>query len=273
MSTLQYTVLGAGGFIGSRLVSELRARGNECHAPSRDENIYGCELGHVLYCIGLTADYAARPLETVEAHVSLLSQLLAKGRFAHLTYLSSTRLYDGLKQEVATEEDDLALNPSNPRHIYDLSKAMGESLCLQAAPGRACVARLSCVYDAGEGAPGFLSGVLQRMRRERRFTLDAGSGSVRDYISLDDAAHALVTLSEKSCSGIFNVASGENLSNQDIAGMVNAEGYQVGLSRDSERETPPRCDISRINRLGLAPVGLSTYLAGFMKGQGKHAAG
>ena len=92
-----FTVIGAGGFIGGRLAAALRARGDSVYAPARgDEGLFDQDLGSVFYCAGLTGDFHVRPFETVEAHVGLLVQVLAKARFERLIYLSSTRVYDSL---------------------------------------------------------------------------------------------------------------------------------------------------------------------------------
>ena len=94
-------------------------------------------MGTVFYCAGLTSDYAVRAHDTVSAHVCLLNELLQGGNFETLVYLSSTRLYDSLGPYAVDEDSALALNPANPRHLYDLSKALGEALCRQAGAARA----------------------------------------------------------------------------------------------------------------------------------------
>jgi len=158
----RYTVIGASGFVGARLAKALAADGCEAFLPGRDDpRLYTEDLGAVFYCAGLTADYLARPFDTVEAHVGLIARLLQKGRFERLVYLSSTRLYDWAGAEAGREDRPLSLIPSEPRHLYDLSKALGENLCLTQSGGRASVARLSCVWDWAEGAPGFLSEWMQ----------------------------------------------------------------------------------------------------------------
>ena len=53
-----YTVIGASGFIGGRLVQALRAQGAEVHAPTRsDPELFARDLGRVFYCAGLTGDW------------------------------------------------------------------------------------------------------------------------------------------------------------------------------------------------------------------------
>ena len=257
-----YTILGARGFIGQRLRAMLLAKDASCYAPDRgDEAIFARHLGTVFYCIGLTGDYATRPFDTVEAHVSALARVIEKASFDRLIYLSSTRLYDSLGEGPATEAADLPLNPANPRHIYDLSKALGESLCLTASSGRARVARLSNVYDTALDATGVLPELLRRLRRERRLVLDAASGVVRDYIHVGDVVRGLLAFAEDTRGGIMNLASGQNVSNGEIIACLNARGFEITLTRETARDIHPVCDISRLNGLGIQPMSLRSFLA------------
>jgi len=128
------TVLGASGFIGSHLVNSLRAEGIEHDAPARGDDLTGRHLGHVVFCIGVTADFRSRPFDTVEAHVCRLLDVVKNCSFESLTYLSSTRVYrsgDG----PAREGDHLVMDPQRIDDLYGLSKATGEALV--AARGRA----------------------------------------------------------------------------------------------------------------------------------------
>ncbi|MEI9963405.1 MAG: NAD-dependent epimerase/dehydratase family protein [Caulobacteraceae bacterium] len=214
----------------------------------------------MFYCAGLTADYAARPFETVEAHVTLLARLLAEARFERLVYLSSTRLYDSLGADGGREDDALRLDPANPRSLYDLSKALGETLCLNQSGGRAAVARLSGVYDWRPGAPGFLSEWLQKARASRTVELDSATGVVRDYIHLDDAAAALRAILDSRESRIVNVASGENLSNEDLAAIFARHGWRTSFARTAPRQAAPVCDITRLRSLGMTPRSVGAVL-------------
>lgn len=258
-----YTILGAKGFIGSRVLATLQKSGATCYAPARDdESVFTRPLGRVFYCIGLTNDYKDRLFDTVEAHASLLNRVLAKANFDRLVYLSSTRLYDGLK--TTAETADLVLNPGNPRHIYDFSKGLGESLCLTAGQGRACVARLSSVYDDGPEATGFVPDLLRKLKHEKKFTLDSSSGIVRDYVHIDDVVRGLIALADGKDICITNIASGENLSNQDIVETLNARGCDITLQRQSARENPPPCDIAKLKSFGITPLLLRSYLKTYM---------
>lgn len=259
-----YTVLGASGFIGRRIVKTLRGQGEICYAPAKDsEEIFERDLGCVFYCIGLTNDYALRPFDTVNAHVSFLAKILAEAKFDRLVYLSSTRLYDG--QRSGDEQDSLLLNPANPRHLYDLSKALGENLCLMNSDGRAGVARLSSVYDESSDAPGFLSELLVKLKTKQEFVLDSSLNLSRDYIHLDDVVTGLKAILDKKISGIVNVASGENVSNQQLMTLLNDFGYRISFARPDTIEHSVTCNVSRLSDLGIQPVLALDYLKYFME--------
>jgi nucleoside-diphosphate-sugar epimerase len=263
------TVLGARGFVGSRLVERLRSAGERVETPDRrDEGSPGRDPGRIIYCAGLTADYAQRPFETVEAHVGLLARILAAGRFEHLVYLSSTRLYDSLGGAVVDETTRLALDPANPRHLYDLTKALGENLCLTTAPERTAVARLSCVVDATPDAPGFLPDWIRLARLERAITLDSAPGFQRDYITRDDAVAALMALCSRATTGIVNVAGGETVSNGDLAEVFTSRGIATRFTREVSPPPVPLCRIERLKQLGITPVPIRQALARWLDAEG-----
>lgn len=249
-----FTVIGAGGFIGGRLAQALRDRGEAVYAPGRGEaNLFDRDLGRVFYCAGLTGDFHVRPFETVEAHVTLLAQVLAKARFERLIYLSSTRVYDSLGAAGGDEADILAFDPAAPRNVYDLSKALGENLTLARSEGRGAVARLSNVFDLAEGASGFLPELLQKARRTRTITLDSVPGAVRDYIHADDVTAALLAMGAGEVSGVINVASGRNVSNADLAQVFAKAGWTLNLAPDRPMPPAPHCAIDRLRALGVDP--------------------
>ena len=58
---MSWTVLGASGAIGRRLVGYLRQTGHVVYTPERgDPGVWTRPLGHVIYAIGLTADFRQR---------------------------------------------------------------------------------------------------------------------------------------------------------------------------------------------------------------------
>ena len=259
------TVVGASGFIGSRLVGHLQRLGWACRAPARGDHSFTRErLGTVFYCAGLTADFAARPHDTVHAHVGVLDELLEHADFDALVYLSSTRLYDSPANAagtIADEETPLALDPARPRHLYDLSKALGESLCRHASGGRARVARLSCVYSGCGDADGFLGTLLRRLREPREagsLAVDSSPDAARDYVHVDDVLEALVLIATRGSRAVYNVAGGANVANGRLfARLGELAGCELRALRADAPPPAPTISIERLKReCGWRPTAL-----------------
>jgi nucleoside-diphosphate-sugar epimerase len=209
------TILGAGGFIGSHIVKALEQSKLEYYAPARHEDFMHRDLGDVIYCIGLTADFRSKPFDTVAAHVCMLNDLLAKGRFSSLLYLSSTRVYIHSSEKFVCETDRITIDPTTPDDLYTLTKLTGESICLSS--GRpCCVARLSNVIGAYQDKTVFLSQVVNLIKKDGHITLEQSGGSGKDYIGIDEAVPLLLGLVKEKAIGIYNIASGMNTTNQQL---------------------------------------------------------
>lgn len=262
---MSVTVVGARGFVGRRLAQRLAEAGASPWTPAKgDPQLLKRDLGVVYYCAGLTADYDRRPFDAVEAHASLISEILRAGRFDRLVYCSSTRLYDGLPQADVDEATSLVFDPADPRRVYDLSKGLGENLTLARSGGRGVVARLSNVYDATEGAPGFLSEWLDKARRSRDLTLDSSPHIRRDYIHLDDVVSALIAIA--GGSGIYNVAAGQLTSNAEIAAAFAAEGWRVGFTGEANPAPPPNASVARLAGLGVRARSVTDVVGDYLRG-------
>ncbi|HUR83166.1 MAG TPA: NAD(P)-dependent oxidoreductase [Thermoanaerobaculia bacterium] len=249
------TVLGASGFVGSEVVRHLVRSGAEFDAPPRDADLRGRNLGRVLYCIGLTADFRERPYDAVDAHVCKLLEVVRHCTFESLVYLSSTRLY--IRNEgVAHEDDDLRVNPLDFEDIYNLSKATGESIVLSLG-NRGRVARLSNVYGADQKDT-FVSMILEEARTRGTITLRTALDSEKDYISVADAAMLLVKIALDGRERIYNVVGGYNLTNGEVtAAIAKLTGCTVTVVPDAPAVMFPRLDNSRARReFGFTPARL-----------------
>lgn len=207
---MKFTVLGASGFIGSHLLAHLRQSGHECFTPGRgDPAVFSQALGHVVYCIGLTADFRTRPFDTVRAHVCLLADILEKSSFDSLLYLSSTRVYLGAAS--GREEETLLAGD-----LYNLSKLSGESLCFASNRSSVRVARLSNVCGDDPNSDNFLQDVVRAAVRDSKVTLCSGLDSAKDYVGVNDVVKVLGDIALSGKRRLYNVGSGRNIENRYI---------------------------------------------------------
>jgi nucleoside-diphosphate-sugar epimerase len=210
------TVLGASGFIGSHLVKRLERDGIAYDAPPRDAVLTERHLGHVIYCIGLSADFRTRPFDTVEAHVSKFNELLRDGSFDSLVYLSSTRVYPP-SLPLAVETEPLQVNVANPSDLYNLSKLMGESIAMHSGRERVRIARMSNVYGADFTSEMFLPSIIRDAVTRGKVTLYTALNSSKDYISVESVVEGLLKIVTQGQQRIYNLASGRSISNQALA--------------------------------------------------------
>ena len=255
----RFTVLGGRGFIGSHLVRHLRRQGHEVWVPERDDPaLFERELGQVVYAIGLTADFRRRPLDTVQAHVGVLRRVIDAARFDSLTYLSSTRVYAGAAG--TSEAAALRVDPNAPGDLYNLSKLLGEALCLHCGHTGMKVVRLANIVGAppatgpDSGAANFIDALIDAGRRTGQVRLQTSLASSKDYLGIDAAADLLARIALASDTGIFNLASGCNVSNAEIKRLIELEtGWDVSVAPDAPTWGFAPIDVSRVTRRFALP--------------------
>jgi nucleoside-diphosphate-sugar epimerase len=236
-----FTVLGGSGFIGGHLVRHLERSGHRVATPPRGA-MPGTDPGHVIYCVGVTADFRTRPFETVAAHVTHLAEVLARARATSFLYLSSTRVY----RTGGGEDEPLTLRPADPDDLYNATKIAGEALCLAQPAATVRVARLSNVYGPGMGSDSFLAAVLCESLTGR-LRLATSLDSEKDYVAVEDVVRALERIALRGRHRLYNVAAGVNVSHRGVVErLVGLTGCKISVAHAAPRIAFPVIDTRRI---------------------------
>ena len=254
---MKFSVFGSNGFIGSNMIDFLKNQKIEYEElDPNDQQIFEKRLGHVIYCIGLTGDFRKRPFDTVEAHVCLLSKILKRCKFESFLYLSSTRIYHN---SLTTKEDgQITVNPNEFEDIYNISKIMGESLCLATNNSNVRIARISNVIGNNFNADDFLSSLIHDAVINKKIIMHSTAQSEKDYVNVNDVVKLLPKISLKGKFKIYNIASGNNIKVKEITDeIIKNVDYKITYSSDAIEKIHRKIDIQRIkNEFNYKPTSI-----------------
>lgn len=257
---MRFTVFGSEGFVGKSLVSHLYAQGHEVFALGREDHLDAqTDLGHVIYCIGVTgSDFLTQQFNVVRAHVSLITHVLEHYKFSSLLYLSSARMYEGMASTV--ENSRFPMSSENISDFYNLSKLFGESIVLNCGVENTRVVRVAYTVNLDPESSNVIA-VKAREAEKGKVVFQAHKESEKDYIVLDDVVAMLPKIAVFGTQRIYNLASGINISTLDIGNMLQETVGCVVEYLDCEPlRKPTTISISRIqNEFGFQPASVLGY--------------
>ncbi len=246
---MKFTVIGADGFVGSRICNYLAAhRDWKCERIGRRDALpLGRRCGHIFYCIGVSGDFLQRPLDTMAAHVSILERVLRECEFDSLLYLSSTRVYQ--RSASTSETAAITVQPADSSNLYNISKLAGEALCFSDRRKTVRIARLSNIFDDSFGSTTFLTELFQAAKTNGKMQLRSAPNSSKDYLLVEDMLPLLVKIALQGRERIYNVASGVNTPNQAITGVfAKVLKCTVDYAPNAPTVIHPRVEIDRVAR-------------------------
>lgn len=218
---MNFTLIGASGFIGGALAGHLRDQGHEVFAPVRGAlDLYNRPLGHVIYAAGVTADFRSRPFDTLRAHTTLLAELLERADFSSLLYLSSARVYR--HAEHGGEAAAICLRSEDPEDLYDLTKLTGEALCHASGHAHVRVARLTNVVGPDFQSQNFLFDLIRAACDTGRIELRSAPNSTKDYVLLGDVLAMLPRIAVAGQQACYNLGGGRNLRHAEVLEQISS---------------------------------------------------
>lgn len=243
-------VVGATGFIGSRLVTRLRRTGhpvagfNQAHPPVVDKRpAAGLGEAEVVFFLAarLSPQLAARRPDRVAAERALLLDVLdavgRRGRRPAFVLASSGAVY---APQARTPYPESA--PAGPTSAYGRAKLrLEQDLLGHAGRVRPVVLRLGNVYGPGQHTAdgyGVLPHWLSAATRHEPVRLIGDPLAVRDYVHIDDVAELLELVCGRMAEvpTVLNVGSGVPTSLAALIAIVSeVVGRDLAVIRESGR--------------------------------------
>ena len=252
-----FTVIGASGYIGSKLVNKLTDSGCNVIRSSRRDTITNgdsefvmAELDSldfwlniveksdvIIHLAGNTSINVANDNPALDLNSSVVpiyrlikacKILRKRPRVVFASTVTAYGFTDNLPVSEATAE--------NPESFYDLHKFFVERQLVLATKLNICDGvslRLANVYgpssaNSSANDRGILNKIIGLALAGDIVSLYGGGNYIRDYIYIDDVVDAfiLASISNKSAGEVFNVGSGVGTSVRDAFNAVTQEVYR-----------------------------------------------
>lgn len=205
-------LLGGSGFIGERVVEDLRAQHIPFSAPAHAElDIRDIAALRVALATHDTVVVLTQP---DQQGITALAAALALSQPTHIVYASTVLLYGS---STVPQKEDAPLAPATS---YEQAKFDEEMALLRTTKHghTLTVARLGNVYGGAKNR-GVVQKALRAMYGGEPLVV-AGEHQVRDFIHVGDVAAGFVHLVQVSHGGVFNVTSGRGVTIDQLLVML-----------------------------------------------------
>lgn len=280
-------VTGGYGYIGSRVIQDLRQRGVPFVAVDRQfKKSGGQEVRLDLTDAARVKAFLARHQPKLVIHAGTHSAMAYKEDFAvlfdedyaslrnifaaldercRLVMFSSSYVYSGLPpRDVVTEATALA-----PQHTFGVAKVFFEQYVRRVHPN-SVVLRLSSVYGPGRALhPNAIAGMIEECRATGNVTVWGKGSRMMQYIYIDDVLQA-IHVAAKVSPGIYNLGGKEYTSLKEAASIIarTLSGNVVFLRDKVEGESLPRMAVTPLRAHGFKPTSLHKGLQAYISSYG-----
>jgi nucleoside-diphosphate-sugar epimerase len=174
--------------------------------------LYLAENNEIAQASKLGPDYTKRNIQRLKFILSNTN--------SRIIYASSVGVYGDLSELPHHPIENVnAINP------YAHSKLECEKLVLQSG---GAIARLSNIYGPGMSKKNIISDVLKQITSKSIDSISIVNGSpTRDMIHISDVTSCLLAMTTIQQKGVYNVATGINVSMKDLAMMI-LEAAELG---------------------------------------------
>lgn len=283
MQKLRIGIIGAGGFIGSHLVTNLLSEKwdkvlitglgkNLCLSPGvmigdisdyefLKKNLTG--VSKIVHLAGLASvrDSFENPIETLRINtlgtINLLN-VCKELNIKDIIIISSAEVY-GNPENNPVSENDL----SKPLSPYGVSKVAMEQMCFvyhTAYQLNFKILRPFSVYGPGMSSKSIIFEIYQRMLSQQSIEL-YNTTSIRDYCHIDDLVSAITMAVSSSFEGfeIYNIGSGIGTNSKKLAELIqDILNLSGDISESKMADRPKMADINfLVAEIGKAKLNLN----------------
>jgi len=112
-----------------------------------------------------------------------------------------------------------------------------------------------------------LTEIIRKIHDKGHFTLLLSLSSSKDYLFIEDAVNLVVDIALKGKQKIYNVASGRNVSNEEILNAVKKHvQFSYTVAESAKDITFPRISIDRISaEFDFDPENILDHIATLLK--------
>lgn len=238
-------IVGAGGFVGSAAMNNLRARGTQVVGVAHRD-------------IDLLADDAAtqlvsmlRPRDTlvviaakapVKNNAMLIDNLrmmaavcaaLGAVPVEHVIYVSSDAVYADADSPL-TEA-----SCAQPASLHGVMHLARETMLADACKWPLCILRPTLIYGASDPHNGYGPNRFRRLAQRGEEIVLFGAGEERrDHVYIDDVAEIVARCAVHQSEGILNIATGSVSAFREIAEKIAAMAPEKPVIRNTPRTAP-----------------------------------
>ena len=147
------------------------------------------------------------------------------------------------------------MEQTDPNYLYNISKLMGESICLSIPKPTVRVVRISNVIGFDFNSDNLLYFLIKESFDKKNIILRQSIKSTKDYVSIDDVTKMITLISQKGRCRLYNIASGFCLSHEQLINEIRKQiPCDVEVNENAPELTYPEISIERIkNEFSFIP--------------------
>jgi len=236
-------IVGANGFLGSRIASQSINKGWEtwavyhrktnnipegCQAAKLDEiNSIKGRVERVFLSVG---NHSLSSKKLIEANCKITELFCQRYKKAKIIFVSSVAVY-GSHTGIISKQSSF----NNPND-YGLSKIRGEEIV--AKQPRYSIVRLTYLYGKGMNKNSFLPTIINQALTKKLITLYGDGTRKQDYLYVGDAADLCVRVGLAKENNIYLGVTGRSLSNLEVAKIIQKLTPSCKIKSSGINRTP-----------------------------------